>query len=81
MVENKNANCRGSCNRKLAKKTSTVEECMNLCKKNEMCRHYIWHKLGNYWEQDCLLMLVKKEEVVDVYRNKDNNAISGTCSL
>ena len=80
LVENQNTNCHGSCTRFLVDKTSTVEECMDLCKKKDMCRHYIWHKQGNKWEQECWVVMVEKEgEEVDVYRNSDSNTITGTC--
>ena len=80
MEKNKNTNCHG-CTRTLAGRTSTVEECMNLCKENELCRHYIWHKQRRRWAMDdCRLVVVKKRgDVANVYRNYDTNTITGTC--
>ena len=81
MVENFNTNCRGSCTRIMVDKTNTVEECVTICKQRELCRHYIWHKQGNSWEEEC--WVVEEEEgggVVDVYRNRDSNTITGSCN-
>merc|ERR1712142_348981 len=78
----KNTNCRGSCNKKKVGKTTSVEECRNICQAREQCKHYIWHKqFMSRWEREC--MLVEEDKwggVVDVYRNEDRNTITGTCS-
>merc|ERR1712142_814994 len=82
IVYNKNTNCnrRGSCNKTKVGKTSSVEECRNICKKREQCKHYIWHKQSTMWSRECMLVEeVKWGEVMDVYKNIDSNTITGTC--
>merc|ERR1712142_293017 len=82
IVYNKNTNCnrRGSCNKTKVGKTSSVEECRNICKKREQCKHYIWHKQSTMWSRECMLVEEDKwGEVMDVYKNIDSNTITGTC--
>ena len=78
MLENFNTNCNGSCNRFMVEKTSTVEECIKICKKRELCRHYIWHKPGNSWAEEC--WVVEGDCLLNTYRNKDSNTITGSCN-
>merc|ERR1712142_213951 len=86
---NKYTQCRRrsshGCTRKKVGKTNTVEECKNICKEREQCRHFIWHKPGNdrWWEEyGCFVLEGFKWFPLgnrDVSRKKDRNTISGTC--
>ena len=67
-------NVQSVCGRFFVRKTRSVDECMKLCAEREKCKHYIWHKLGNAWAEQCWVV-----EGEGGYRSDDSNCISGTC--
>ena len=82
-MRNRNTECFGNCTRVFVKKTSNVEECTNICKEREKCRHYIWHYTNaphTSRKEDCFVVDVEEGEEDMTYSDRDINTVSGSCN-
>jgi len=78
-----NTMCNGTCcTRVFVQKTSNVEECANICKEREKCRHYIWHYTNaphTSRKEDCFVVDVEEGAEDMTYRDININTVSGSC--
>ena len=82
-MQNYNTICRGPCTRVFVKKTNNEEECMNICKERELCRHYIWHYKDaptTHHDEECFVVDVEPGADDWAYRSKYINAATGSCN-
>ena len=84
MAWSTNTNCAagGSCGRAHAASTVTAEGCLRLCRGRPACTHWVWHaETAGRWARQCWLVEGEGEEQATVYRNMDNNTVTGSCDL
>ena len=82
VYKNVNTMCRGPCNRTFVQKTDNEEDCINICKSREKCKHYIWHYTNaptTVQKSECWVVDVEEGEYDSAYRERSINAVTGTC--